>query len=110
MGMFKYADDAVKAMIENPQDRSAAARKLIEGFGGKLDAAFLYSTSGERDGFTIIEVPDDVTAEAIYMTVQATGNFKKQAVIPLVTAEQFKAAMEKAKQTKSSYTPPTRTR
>ena len=44
LGMFKYADNAIKAMMENPQDRSAAARKLIEGLGGKLDGAYFYAT------------------------------------------------------------------
>jgi uncharacterized protein with GYD domain len=34
LAMFKYADNGLKAMMENPRDRSAAARKLIEGFGG----------------------------------------------------------------------------
>jgi uncharacterized protein with GYD domain len=110
LGMFKYADNAIKAMMENPQDRSAAARKLIEGLGGKLDGAYFYATSGDWDGIVLVELPDSVTAEALYMTVQATGNFQKQAIIPLVTGEQFKAAMEKAQQAKTGYTPPTMTK
>jgi uncharacterized protein with GYD domain len=110
LDLFKYSDNAIKAMIENPQDRSAAARKLAEGFGGKLVNIFWYATSGKWDGFAIFEFPDDVTAEAVLMTGRATGNFRKNEIIPLVTAEQFKAAMEKAQQTKSGYTPPTMTR
>jgi len=110
LGMFKYADNAIKAMTENPQDRSAAARKLAEGLGGKMDSIFFFATGGEWDGIVIFELPDEATAEALYMTVEGSGNFKKQAVIPLVTAEQFKTAMEKAKQGKSGYTPPTMTR
>jgi hypothetical protein len=58
----------------------------------------------------LIELPDSVTAETLYLTVQATGNFQKQAIIPLVTGEQFKAAMEKAQQAKTGYTPPTMTK
>jgi hypothetical protein len=54
-----------------------------------------------------LKLPESVTAEALYLTVQATGNFQKQAIIPLVTGEQFKAAMEKAQQAKTGYTPPT---
>jgi uncharacterized protein with GYD domain len=30
----------VKAMTENPQDRSAQAAKLAESFGGKMEAAY----------------------------------------------------------------------
>ena len=33
---FKYSDEAMKAMMEHPQDRQAAAAKLAEEFGGKL--------------------------------------------------------------------------
>jgi len=44
------------------------------------------------------------------MTVRATGNFQKLEIIPLVTAEQFKMAMEKAQQAKTGYTPPTLTK
>jgi uncharacterized protein with GYD domain len=106
LGMFKYADNAIKAMMENPQDRSAATRKVIEGLGGKIDGIYRYATRGDWDGIIIAKFPDSVIAG--YMTVQAIGNF--QAVIPLVTPDQFKAAMEKAQQAKTGYTPPTMTK
>ncbi len=38
MGFAKYSDAAVKAMTENPQDRSTQAAKLYESFGGKMAA------------------------------------------------------------------------
>jgi uncharacterized protein with GYD domain len=61
---FKYSDAAEKAMMENPtDDREAAARKLVEGFGGKLDVIY-WTLSGEYDGFFVSEFPDEVTAMA----------------------------------------------
>jgi uncharacterized protein with GYD domain len=108
--MFKYTDHAIEAMMENPQDRTAATRTLIEGLGGKLDGFYFYATSGDWDGIVLVELPDSVTAEALYVTVETTGNFQKQAIIPLMTGEQFKAAMEKAQQAKTGYTPPTMTK
>ena len=108
--MFKYTDHAIKAMMENPQDRTAATRKLIEGLGGKLDGFYFYATGGDWDGIVLVELPDSVTAEALYVTVQTTGNFQKQAIIPLMTGEQFRAAMEKAQQARTGYTPPTMTK
>jgi uncharacterized protein with GYD domain len=36
VALFKYSDSAVKAMMENPQDRSAQGAKLAESFGGKM--------------------------------------------------------------------------
>jgi hypothetical protein len=42
--------------------------------------------------------------------VRSTGNFAKNTSYSLLTAEEFKAAMEKSKGVKSSYTPPTATK
>ena len=39
---FKYSDSAVKAMTDNPQDRSSAVAKLFEGFGGKVEASYWF--------------------------------------------------------------------
>ena len=58
----------------------------------------------------IDEFPDEVTAEGLNLFLRATGNFSKFQSMPLLTAEEFKAAMEKAKNVKSSCTPPTATK
>jgi uncharacterized protein with GYD domain len=44
---FKYSDTGVKAMTENPQDRSAQAAKLAESFGGKKEGIYLFPTGSE---------------------------------------------------------------
>ena len=65
VALFKYSDSAVKAMMENPQDRSAqGTRNPAESFGGKMVAAFFFPGGGEFDGMVINEHPDDVTAAA----------------------------------------------
>jgi uncharacterized protein with GYD domain len=111
LAFFKYTDAAVKAMTENPQDREAAARKLAEGFGGKLDVAY-WTPSAEYDGFAVYEYPDDVTAEASAAFARSSLNFQKTETIPLLTSEEFKAAMQKAKDVKATtaYTAPTQTK
>jgi hypothetical protein len=48
--------------------------------------------------------------EALTLALRSTGNFVKTLNLPLMTADEFKAAMEKAKSTTSTYTPPTATR
>jgi uncharacterized protein with GYD domain len=107
---FKYGDNAIKAMTENPQDRSAQGAKVTESFGGKQEAIYFFPTGGEFDGIAIAEFPDDVTAEGLRLFIRATGNFAKFETRPLITAGEFKAAMEKAKSVKSTYTPPTATK
>ena len=43
----RYSTDSIKAMVAKPQDREAAARKLIEGIGGKLH--HLFFAFGDED-------------------------------------------------------------
>jgi uncharacterized protein with GYD domain len=56
------------------------------------------------------QFPDDVSAEAISLTVRSTGSLANSQTVAAMTAEEFKAAMEKAKNMKSNYTPPTATK
>jgi uncharacterized protein with GYD domain len=109
MLQFKNAPQASKAMIESPQDRSVPVRKLVEGFGGRLLGYYFYPP-GEYDGMVIAELPDEVAADALALTVSSTGNTLKLNLVPLITAEQGKAVMEKAKETRTGYTPPTETK
>ena len=109
VSFFKYSSAAMKAMTETPQDRSVGARQLAEGVGGKVDSIYFLPLGGEYDGFVIWDLPDELAAGATYMTTQATGNFERLQAMPLMNAEQFKAVMEKAKQLKGGYSPPTAT-
>jgi uncharacterized protein with GYD domain len=108
--MFKYSDQAMKAMRENPQDRTAQAAKLTESLGGKLEAAYFFPLGGEYDGMAIAQMPSDAAFTALFFITTPTGNFTKAQVLPLMTADEFKGAMEKTKGTTTAYTPPTGTR
>ena len=46
MFQARYTADAIKAMVDNPQDREAAARPLIEAIGGKLHNLFFCFGNG----------------------------------------------------------------
>lgn len=107
LNMFKYSDKAFKAMTEHPQNREAAVRKSVESFGGKLDSIYWFAGGdGEYDGFVLAEYPDEISERASTMAVLATGAVAKIQTLPLLTADEFKTAMEKAKQAKAEYTPP----
>jgi uncharacterized protein with GYD domain len=83
---------------------------LREDFGGKTEATYYFPADSKYDGMIIQQLPDDVTAQALSLIVRATGNFTKVHTMPVMNAEEFKAAMEKAKNVKSTYTPPTATK
>jgi uncharacterized protein with GYD domain len=107
--VFKYSDTAMKAMTENPQDRGAAAAKLAEAFGGKMEAAYWFSSGGDYDGMVVWLLPNDQAAEALNMMTRASGNFSNTRTLTAMTAQEFKESMEKAKTAKSGWTPPTAT-
>jgi len=109
MVQFKGSPESIKAYVENPQDRTGPNQKLLEGFGGKLIAYYVYPP-GEYDGMTIIEIPDEDTPRAVALYIQSTGAVSKLNLVPLITPAEWKTVMEKAKQTKTGYTPPTQTK
>jgi hypothetical protein len=55
-------------------------------------------------------MPNDATLTALGFITTPTVNFSKAQSIPLMTTDEFKGAMEKAKGTTTTYTPPTATR
>jgi uncharacterized protein with GYD domain len=100
--MFK--DAAVKTMTENPQDREAPARELIEGFGGRMH--HYYFMLGEYDGLAIVEFPDNASAAATSMRASASGAFTRFESHPLLTAQEARQAMQMVKDRAVSYRAP----
>jgi hypothetical protein len=71
---------------------------------GRKNSRFL------RANFRFARRRHNSQVEAQGLFARATGNFAKTYSIPLMSADEFKAAMEKAKSVKSSYTAPTATK
>ena len=104
MVRWQFTDASAKALVEKPQDRTGAARALMEGFGGKLLS--YYFSFGEYDGFAISEFPDNTAAAACSMAATATGAFTRFETTMLLTATEAEAAMKRAHDTKTGYKPP----
>ena len=99
---FKYTDQAIKGMTDSPQDREAAAAKLTEALGGKLEASYFFPMGGEFDGIVITQAPSDSVIEAINVVVRSTVSFVRVQAVPVASGE-FKTLMETAKQGAASY-------
>lgn len=99
-----YTPAALKAMVENPSDREAAARKLIEAIGGKLH--HLFFAMGRDDIVCLIEAPDDATMAAGALAVGAGGAMSGGHTTKLMTASDAMAAMAVAKKVSANYKPP----
>lgn len=99
-----YSQDAVKGMLQNPQDRTGPVRALLDGVGGKLLA--FYMTTGSNDVVVISEVPDGTDAVAVGMAVAASGAVSGIETVRAWPAEDFVAVAEKAAALTGAYTPP----
>jgi uncharacterized protein with GYD domain len=101
---WQFKDATAKALVDKPQDRTAPAKALIEGFGGKLLS--YYFALGDYDGIGICEFPDTVTVAACSMKAASTGAFARFETTALLTATEAEAAMKKAKDAKVEYRAP----
>jgi uncharacterized protein with GYD domain len=102
LSRFSYTKDAVKALLAQPADRSAAAREVAESVGGKL-LGFWYAF-GEFDGVFLMEAPDNASAAALAMAVGAGGGLSAIETTVLLDMDEAQDAMRKA--AAASYRPP----
>jgi uncharacterized protein with GYD domain len=104
MTLFKYTKAAWHEMVQRPEDREAATRKVMEANGGRLVA--YYWMFGDHDGFAIYEAPDSVAAAAVLVGITATGRIEKMATCALLTGEEAVRVLELAKSAATDYAPP----
>ena len=102
LGRFSYTPDAIKALLAQPEDRSAAAREVAESLGGKL-LGFWYAF-GEFDGVFLMEAPDNASAAALAMAVGAGGALSEVKTTVLLDMDEAQDAMRKA--AAATYRPP----
>ena len=101
----RYSTAALKAMVDNPQDREAAARPAIEAVGGKLHQFFF--CFGSDDVVAIIEAPDDKAMAAGVLAIGASGALAGGATTKLMTSIDAMEAMAAAKGAAAKYKPAT---
>lgn len=99
-----YSPEAVKAMVANPQDRTAAATALVESLGGKLH--HLFFAFGKYDVICLIEGPDDKMMAAGALAVAAAGTVSRSETVKLMTAAEAREAMAMAGKATGAYKPP----
>jgi uncharacterized protein with GYD domain len=105
---FKYTDQAIKGMLDKPEDRAAALSKAAEAVGAKLEALYFFPMGGEFDGMLVQQAPSDAAAEAGGFVARSTGAVAKTVTVPIIASGEFKTLMETAKQGVASYAPPGR--
>lgn len=96
----KYADQAWSAMAQKPQNRIDLLRPVVERLGGKIES--FWFSFGEYDAFVVVDLPDNVSAQALQIAGAAGNGFKVLKTTPLLTIAEAMEAMKKAGELRSS--------
>ena len=99
-----YSSDAVKALVKNPQDRTAAVQGIVAAVGGTLHGCWL--SFGKHDIVVIAEAKDDSAMAAIAMAVAAAGSVVNGRVTRLMSMSDGESAMKQAQTVLAGYAKP----
>jgi uncharacterized protein with GYD domain len=95
-----YTQDGVKGVQSaGGSARREAVAHVAESVGGRLEA--FYFAFGERDALVIVDLPDNESAAAIALTVNAAGGARTKTSV-LLTPEEVDAAAQRSVE----YRPP----
>lgn len=95
-----YTLDGIKGVrSKGGSARSAAAKELVEGLGGKLES--FYFAFGGTDVYAVADLPDNASAAAAALTVTAAGGATVRTVALLSPAE-----IDAATGKEAAYRPP----
>jgi uncharacterized protein with GYD domain len=102
----QYTPTAIKNLLENPtQNRSEAAKKVVEAAGGKLVS--FYGMPLEGPGIlSIFDVPEPSSAAAIAGLVVSAGTMQNVKLVRLLTQEEVVEVRQKANKLKAAYSAP----
>ena len=90
----KFSDQAWIAMTREPQDRAKLLTAVVAQLGGTVTNYWF--SFGDFDAVVVVELPDDISAEALQIAGLAGGGFSSLKTTSLLTTEQAQEAMRKA--------------
>ena len=103
-----YSGEAIKALVNNPQDRSGAARAAIEANGGTMIGAWM--AFGEDGLIAIADLPDDESMAGVALAIASTGALVNGKTTKLLTLDQAVSGMKKPNAVLNAYKPPVKYR
>ena len=89
-----YVGEGMKGLLkEGGSSRRQAVDKLLASVGGKVES--FYYAFGDTDAYVVLDVPDNITAAAVALTVAASGAVKLKTTV-LMTPEEVDQATKKS--------------
>ena len=99
----RFTQSYVKGLIEAPEDREAAVKKIMEATGAKLVS--FYVTTGESDFVTIAEADEAESIIAGLMASAAAGTVTDLITTRAWSGAELKAIAAKASTAAAAYRP-----
>ncbi len=88
-----YTLEGVKGFLKDGgTKRRDAASAAIKSIGGKMEA--FYFAFGNPDAIVIVDAPDNVSAAAMSVAINATGAVQSRTIV-LLTAQEMDEAVKK---------------
>jgi uncharacterized protein with GYD domain len=88
----RYSIEGIQGLIkDSASGRRADVQAAVKALGGKMEA--FYYAFGEDDAVVIVDLPSNVTAEALSLTVSGSGAVRLRTT-PLLTVEEVDQALE----------------
>jgi len=89
-----YVGEGVKGLLKDGgTSRRTAVDKLLSSVGGTVES--FYYAFGDTDAYVVVDVPDNVTAAAVALTVAASGAVTLKTTV-LMTPEELDQATKKS--------------
>ncbi|MEK9786376.1 MAG: GYD domain-containing protein [Gammaproteobacteria bacterium] len=104
MYQASYSPEAIKTLVNNPQDRTGAAKAAIEANGGTMVGAWM--AFGGDDLVVIADMPDDASMAGVALAVSAAGAIVGGKTTRLLDMPTAVEGMKKAKAVFDAYKPP----
>jgi len=93
LGIASYTPEGVQGLLKDGgSKRRDVIAKAVEALGGTLEA--YYFAFGDADAYVTVDMPDNVSAAAVSLAVNATGAASAKMVV-LMTPEEVDAAVKK---------------
>ena len=95
-----YTQDGVKGLqTEGGSSRREAVAQVAESVGGRLES--FYFAFGDHDAYVVVDLPDNESAAAVALTVNAAGGATTKTTV-LLTPDEVDAAAKRS----VNYRPP----
>jgi uncharacterized protein with GYD domain len=97
----RFTSNAIKGMLDQPENREEAVADLFKSVGGKLIAWYL--TFGPHDWLVIGEFPDEKAAASAVLAAAAGGSLSEIETTVAMTAKDAAATFKSAGKTAKNF-------